>query len=355
MRITTDEGFTGWGESYSGCYATEVTQAALIRLSAGLVGQNVLDYDGLLANMRFKNRYWAMRGLGAQATSAIEGAVLDLAAQALGQPLWKLLGAAKPEPIVLYASAGENVSCPEDILTEARFYASQGYRAYKLRCGGARYTDSSNRLALDIERVAAAREGLGSEGMLFVDVAVPQRPVAWERGRAEAYVEALRRFDVSFLEEPAMTYDVVRYRELQALHLIPTAGGESFCCPEEFEPFFEAGAYGVAQPDAAVVGGPQSCLRVCQRAQALGVPVSLHAWSAGVGLAQNLHAGWAANGILAMEWPQAVHPLASRPIEGLLEFRNGYAVPCEKPGLGVAIPEAMLSEYAYQSGCDRDF
>ena len=82
-------------------------------------------------------------------------------------------------------------------------YTSQGYRAYKLRCGGARYTDSGSRLSIDIERVASAREGLGPEGMLFVDVAVPQRPTTWERACAEAYLDALHRFNVRFLEEPA--------------------------------------------------------------------------------------------------------------------------------------------------------
>jgi len=62
----------------------------------------------------------------------------------------------------------------------------------------------------------------------------------------------------AFSKNRPVTYDVKRYRELQALNLIPTAGGESLCCPEEFEPFFETGAFGVAQPDAAVVGGPES-------------------------------------------------------------------------------------------------
>ena len=61
--------------------------------------------------------------------------------------------------------------------------------------------------------------------------------------------------------EPAMTYDLEGYRQLQQLRLAPTAGGESFTCPEEFDPFLQSGAYGVAQPDAAVVGGRAAVLK----------------------------------------------------------------------------------------------
>ena len=182
-RIETDEGLTGWGECYLGCYATQVTVAAIERLSGSIVGRPLDDIGELLSEMRFWNRYWAMRGIGAQSTSAIEGALWDLRGQVERKPVWQLLNeGAAPSPVVLYASVGLNRSSPEEIHEEARYYGSVGYRAYKMRCGGDA-DQLEDRLAIDRERVAAAREGLGPDRLLFVDFGVPQRP---SRGREAA-------------------------------------------------------------------------------------------------------------------------------------------------------------------------
>jgi D-galactarolactone cycloisomerase len=354
VRLDTDEGVSGWGEAYCGCYATEVTIAALQRFRRSLLGKDPLDPGATLRELRFRNRYWAMRGLGAQCTSAIEGALWDIVGQVKQQPVWRLLGDGRTRPVLLYASAGESALPPQALFDEVTEYVGQGYRAYKLRCGG-RLDDQEDRLAVDTERVAAAREALGPEGLLFADVAVPQKSANWDFDRAEKYLRALHPYQVRFLEEPAMTYDVATYRRLLDLNLVPPAGGESLCCPEEFEPFFEAGAYGVAQPDAAVVGGPASCVQVIQRAHACGVPVAVHAWSAGVGLAQNLHAACSTDGVMVMEWPQSTHPLATEPLNGTIRFVNGRLLPPEAPGLGVSVDRGFLEKYPFQPGSERDY
>jgi len=354
VRIETDSGITGWGEAYSGCYATGVTVAAIERHSRSILGMDASNPAPVLEHMRFCNRYWAMRGIGAQATSAIEGALWDIAGKIKNQPLWKLLGDGKPRPVLLYASDGGNPRTPEEIFEETRYYAGLGYRAYKMSCGGDP-DENGDRVSLDRDRVQAAREGLGDERLLFVDTCVPQRSMNWPRGRAEAYLEALAPFHPRFIEEPAMTYELERYRELQAAGLIPTAGGESFTSPEEFEPFLKSGALGVAQPDAAVVGGPASCVEVCKMARSYGVSVCLHTWCAGVGIAQNIHAACTVEGLLAMEFPQYVNPLATEPLKSIWKFEDGYLSPPEEPGLGVQISEELLRKYAYRPDSERDY
>ncbi|MBI3943580.1 MAG: mandelate racemase/muconate lactonizing enzyme family protein [Chloroflexi bacterium] len=355
VRIDTDEGVSGWGEAYPGVYATEVTIEALHRLSPSLLGQEISDPNEVLAQMRYRNRYWAMRGIGAQSTSALEAALWDITGIIQGKPLWQMLGDGQPHPVLLYASDGSNALLPKEIYDEASGYMAQGFRAYKMRCGGTSWDPPRDRLALDTERVSAARLALGPERLLFVDVSVPQRPETWQPGVAEAYMRALSPYKVRFMEEPAMTYDVERYRELQHLGLIPTAGGESFACPEEFEPFFAAGALGVAQPDAAVVGGPASCVEVCNRAREHGVPVCLHCFSAGVGIAQNLHAAASVPGVLAMEGPQAIHATATVPLKQIWDFHDGYLTSPTRPGLGVEITAELLAEYPYRPDSERDY
>ena len=49
VRIETSDGVTGWGEAYCGCYATEVTMAALRRFRRSLLGRDPLDPETALA------------------------------------------------------------------------------------------------------------------------------------------------------------------------------------------------------------------------------------------------------------------------------------------------------------------
>jgi L-alanine-DL-glutamate epimerase-like enolase superfamily enzyme len=355
VRLTADDGRTGWGEPYWGCYATEVVIASLKRLERSLLNGPTDDPFQTMRRVRFQNLYWAMRGIGASATSAIESAVYDLHAQSQGKPLWRILGDGVARPVLAYASAGDNSFSPDEIAKQVRRLRGLGFRAYKIRAGG-RLTDApTDRMPLDVQRVAAAREALGPDGKLFVDVGVPQRPQTWAMERAEAYIRALAPYDVGFFEEPALTYDVDGYAALQRLGLIPIAGGESFTDPAEFAPFFQAGAFGVAQPDAAVVGGPVSCTQVCRQAAACGVPVCLHAWSAGVGIAQNLHAAWAAPNAMAIEWPVSEHAPQTESLARLVRFEDGWLIPSDAPGLGVNVSDELLRKHPYQPDRERDF
>jgi L-alanine-DL-glutamate epimerase-like enolase superfamily enzyme len=328
--------------------------AALQRMTRALVGKAFTEPSPLLAQMRFDILYWAMRGLGAQCTSAVEAALWDIWAQAQGKPLWQMLGDGKPHSVLVYASGGLGTVPPEEIYEEAKDYAGQGFRAFKIRAGDPDLNPPGN-ISRDIERVAAAREALGPDRMLLVDLAVPQRPVQWAFEHSAAYAEAIRPYKARFLEEPALTYDVAMYRRIQALGLTPTAGGECFCTPEEFEPFFAAQALGVAQPDAAVVGGPASCVQVMRRAQAFGVDIALHAWCAGVGLAQNLHAACSLPNILVMEYPVTKHRLASEPLREIWKLKDGYLQAPSQPGLGVVVAPELLQSCAFQKDVERNF
>ena len=108
LCLATEDGKCGWGEVYAGCYATEVCIAALQRLCSAIVGLDLLQAEHILADLRYQHRYWAMRGIGAQCTSAIEGALWDIVGQVQQKPLWALLGDGRLRPLVLYASAGDS-------------------------------------------------------------------------------------------------------------------------------------------------------------------------------------------------------------------------------------------------------
>ena len=96
VRITADDGATGWGEcrpSPKWSYETAHTAVTTIRhyLAPALVGHDAFDLFGVHAVM---NRMIA-RGISTGqpiAKSAIDMALHDFAAKKLNVPLWRMLG-----------------------------------------------------------------------------------------------------------------------------------------------------------------------------------------------------------------------------------------------------------------------
>ncbi|MEZ5352137.1 MAG: hypothetical protein R2762_05830 [Bryobacteraceae bacterium] len=97
VRIHTDSGLTGLGETYP-CSDAE---AGVIRRSFAnaLLGRNPLDIDRLWADLFLSVSYHGWAGAEMRALSAIDIALWDLAGKAFGQPVYRLLGGASRQSI----------------------------------------------------------------------------------------------------------------------------------------------------------------------------------------------------------------------------------------------------------------
>jgi L-alanine-DL-glutamate epimerase-like enolase superfamily enzyme len=98
------------------------------------------------------------------ALSGIDMAMWDLLGRRFGEPVWRLLGIADAQPRLPYASVlfGDE---PGETLAKAHAIRREGYRAAKFGWGP--YGRGS--VEADAAQVAAAREGLGPDGVLLVD------------------------------------------------------------------------------------------------------------------------------------------------------------------------------------------
>ena len=105
--------------------------------------------------------YVGRGGLAVHAISAIDTALWDLMAKRRGLPLWRLLGGHDPH-VPAYAG-GIDLQFPlERLLRQTEDNLAKGFRAIKMKVG-------RERLAEDVERVAAMRELLGPDVPLMVD------------------------------------------------------------------------------------------------------------------------------------------------------------------------------------------
>ena len=119
IRVYTDEGTTGLGESF---LAPGLT-AIIADLKPLLVGEDPRNVDKLWAKMR-----WAASGAGSMggivynAISGIEAALLDLTGKHYGVPVYQLLGGRYRDRVRVYADchAGEALEALDSVMVARR-------------------------------------------------------------------------------------------------------------------------------------------------------------------------------------------------------------------------------------------
>src|SRR5258708_7079578 len=102
VKIMTEDGIVGWSEYDEGFGAPGVT-AAIERLSARVVGKNAFQHERIYVELFAATRP-AAGGVVALALGAIENALLDVKAKALGVPCYELLGGKIRDRIRVYWS-----------------------------------------------------------------------------------------------------------------------------------------------------------------------------------------------------------------------------------------------------------
>ena len=88
------------------------------------------------------------------------------------------------------------------LVDEARLYASQGFRALKMKVGLGVETD--------VEHVRAVRAAIGPDVQLMVDA-----NHAYSLSEALSFARQIEELDISFFEEPVSPEDYEGYRELR--------------------------------------------------------------------------------------------------------------------------------------------
>src|SRR3978361_2203429 len=90
LKITTDDGFVGWSE-YNESYGSAGLTAVIRRLAQSLIGMDPRPIERITSTYYAVTRQ-APGGINQQAIAAIENALLDVKAKALGVPVYALFG-----------------------------------------------------------------------------------------------------------------------------------------------------------------------------------------------------------------------------------------------------------------------
>lgn len=271
--------------------------------------------------------------------SGIDIALWDLLGRRLDVPVYELLGFPRAYPKIPYASVlfGDT---PEQTLFKARAIRAQGFQAAKFGWG----PFGCGSVADDALQLAAAREGLGSEAELMVDVGT-----IWveDVGAAAARAAILRRSRVLWLEEPFVAGAHAAYRQLAELVApVRLAGGEGCHTFYHALHMIEHAGLGYIQIDAGRIGGITAAHAVANAAAARGVAYVNHTFTSHLALSASIqpYAGLAEHRIC--EYPVELKPLAiEMTTTHIRPNAAGEICVPEAPGLGIAPDLAALARY----------
>jgi L-alanine-DL-glutamate epimerase-like enolase superfamily enzyme len=338
-------GHIGWGE----CEASPLTSIAAFicpmshsvcrPVSASVLGQNLEAPDDI-ARIATAVEYDSMDLLQAAHTfSGVEMALWDLLGKARGEPVWRLLGYAASHPKTPYASVlfGD---APQETLERARAARARGFSAGKFGWGPIGRGSAKD----DADHFQAAREGLGPDGVLLVDVG---QIFGEDVEAAAARLPDLEAANALWLEEPFQASALEAYGALaRRSRQVKLAGGEGAHNVHMARHLIDYGGVGFIQIDCGRIGGIGPAKKVADYAVGKGVTFVNHTFTSHLALSASLqpYAGLADHRIC--EFPAAPKPLAIEMTATHLDRdADGQVLAPDAPGLGIEIDPAAIRKY----------
>ena len=337
-RIETDDGLVGWGEPIVEGRA-EVVRAAVEVAAEYLIGtdpRHVEDHWQVLT----KGGFYRGGAISSSAVAGIDQALWDITGQALGVPVYALLGGPVRDRVRMYTWVGGDE--PAAVTDSVGAAVDAGFTAVKMNGFGriGRAATVSDLAGL-VDRVAAARTVLGPDRDVAVDF---HGRVAWPT--APRAIAALAELYPLFVEEPLPPEYGHQLSRLTG-GTVPIATGERLYSRTDFLPALTAGI-AVAQPDLSHAGGISEVRRIAALAETFDVPLAPHCPLGPVALAASLQIDFATPNFLIQEQSMGIHYNTTNDLLDYVadptpfRFADGYAHRTDAPGLGVTLDEAAI-------------
>jgi L-alanine-DL-glutamate epimerase-like enolase superfamily enzyme len=259
---------------------------------------------------------------------AVDLAIWDIIGKALEMPVYQVLGGFS-DTIRVYAAGGyyEQDKSVADLVDEMEGYVEEGFRAVKMKVGGASFRT-------DVERVRAVREALGPEIDLLIDA-----NNKWNAYEAIRFGRAVEKYDLYWFEEPVEPDDFAGCAEVRQALDIPIVAGENEFTRWGCRDLLEARAADILNLDTVLAGGATEYRKIAALASAYHVPVAPHG-----NPFMAVHVLGATSNALIMEtYPGIQHRY--NPVLPLFEVEDGYIQVPRKPGLGIDVDPELIQKY----------
>ncbi len=391
VRVYTDTDLVGIGECFPGPGLTRVIRD----LKDVIVGEDPRNVEKVWHRM-----YQAISGnspiggVGFNAISGIECALLDIAGKHLNVPVYQLLGGWYRSRVRIYTdchagkglesltptllprtphwmaalSDDDGLVTHEDDIAEvyspaayarkARTALDKGYTAIKFDLDvptpsnptiGVQTLEPYNRIIsnADIDFLTSIVRAVSEEVGPTVHTAYD---LHWMYNMNDALrlAFALEPHHIGWLEDPVPPENVEGLAFITRQTQTPILSGENWHLRQGFREAFERRAVNVIAPDFQRAGGLMEGKKISDMADLYGIPLAPHCISSPIGLMASAHVCVATPNFVALEFHGQDVPFweSLALISGAdAVIQNGYVAP-RGPGLGIELNDDVAREYA---------
>lgn len=340
VRVDTDEGVSGWGEAYD--HGPDLALPAVLDYFLEQIrGEDPRRVEHVTQRLLRTARF-PQGALGLAAVAAVDHALWDIAATALGVPVYALLGGAVRDRVPVYCGLYDAPDPDEVLRVAGALHAEHGLTAFKL--SPYRGPLHGRRWGLVVEESARWFGDVRATCPPEWEFAVDAHAKIFEPYQAVALGNALAPHDPLFFEEPIRPEHWRSWGRVREELRVPLATGESLYSAHEFLQLLSVGGADIVQPDIAVVGGLSQMRRIATVAELHNVMVAPHNPMGPLATAHNVHFAAACSNFLRLEYKfdeTSWCPDPYLPVDGHLDLRP------DRPGWGVTIDEDALVEDDY--------
>jgi D-galactarolactone cycloisomerase len=339
VRVETDTGEVGWGEAFAPGSVIAPVVDEFFR--EDVVGMDPFDVRCLAEDSYTDPYHFGGSVFVQSALSGIDVALWDLVGKAVGKPVHRLLGGNRRDTLTAYASTMYFTEDNREIADPIRAAVDEGFTAVKIKIGSG--------TKADVERVRTAREILGEDARLMVDINGNYRP-----RQAIRTVNAIAEFDVMWIEEPVPPENFTGYREVKASIDVPIAAGEAHYGRFAFKRLVDGRTVDIVQPNLGRCGGLSEASRIADMATTENVAVRPHVWNSAVGLAAAVQFAASVSDYphtrhvpdpMMVEFDRSENPLRDRILKSSFDPNGGSVDVPQSPGLGIEVDEDAVDRY----------
>lgn len=337
VKITTENGLTGWGEPVVEGRAATV-ETAIKEMFPFLIGHPANKIEDFW-QMVYRGGFYRGGPVLMSALSGIDQAFWDIKGKALGVPIYELLGGAVRDKMRIYGWIHGNSN--DELAKAAKKRIDDGFTAIKMIVTDTlEWIDAPNKVNEAAERLAAVRSAVGDTYPIGVDF-----HGRVHKGMVKMMAKALEPYQPYFLEEAVLAENNEALAGLQSYTSIPIATGERMYSRWDFKHVIQKGLVDIVQPDLSHAGGITEVKKIATMAEAYDVAIAPHCPLGPISLASALQIDFSCINALIQETSLGIPYPGETELTDYLKdpdvfgLKDGCVPLLSAPGLGIEIDE----------------
>ncbi len=332
LVIETDDGLIGLGEAGIAAHLSAIS-SVIATFKPWLIGQDATRIEHIWQYL-FRGAFFPGGNLLSAAVSAVDIALWDINAQALGVPLYRLLGGRTRERVPAYCHIGQHEL--GGVVESAQAAVADGWRY--VRWGIPQQGDRHEPTVVIRESIAgmeALRDALGDDVEICFDIHArldPADAIALCRG-----IEATRPY---FIEDPVRSENLQLYRHIRTHVHSPLAVGEHYASKWDVRQLIEEDLTDFMRADLCIIGGISEAKKVAGWCETHQIRMATHNPLGPISSAACLHLNLAVPNVGVAEQLRRPGTTMTELFPVQIGWDDGYLLPNdERPGLGIVFDE----------------